>query len=256
MVMADSARILSPAFLARGLAAVLMLTGSCAFAIQPETLQPNVLHYKVERGSTELGKGLITTKSAGAPDCYFYSQEAFPKSWLRMITGDVLEQSHFCIKNGKIQPVAYRYNRDGAGSAKENFSLRFDWEHHLVIDQQGKERPLEDGMLDKISIQVALRDWLLATRAATGKEPTEEHEVRFPDKDEFEKYRFHIRAHERIETPAGSFDTVRLDRTDNPRRRSQFWLSPEHGYIVIKAEQQKGDDPVIRLLLSEPPTAP
>jgi len=116
-------------------------------------------------------------------------------------------------------------------------------------------RPVTDGTLDRLSLQLALRDWLLSERAATGKEPTGEHEVIFADRKRIDSYTFQIKAHERVETPAGTFDTTRLDRTDSKNRRTQFWLSPQHGYIVVKAEQQRDDDPVIRLLLTQVPAA-
>jgi hypothetical protein len=240
----------------RGMAAVAalsMFSVTSVHAVDPQLLVEQTLKYDVYRGDTALGKGLIQLRNAGTPGCYFYSQEAFPKSWLRWLSGDILEQSNFCVQNDAIKPVAYRYNRDGVGAGKENLSLRFDWAKHEAIDQTGQVRVLEDGMLDRLSLQLALRDWLLAERSRGGAEPTGEREVRFPDRKGIESYRFQVRAHERVETPAGSFDTVRLDRVDNPKRRAQFWLSPRHQYIVVKAEQQREDDPVLRLVLSKAP---
>lgn len=224
-----------------------------AAALAPELLQPQVLHYRVFRGDTLLGDGHVQLKPAGTPNCFFYEQEAFPRSWLRWLSGDILEQSHFCVHDNAIRPVAFRYNRSGVGAAKENFSLRFDWARHEAVNQNGEVRPIEDGMVDRLSMQLVLRDWMLTEKARTGKEPENEREVPFPDRKRNERYRFQIRARETVETPAGRFETVRLDRTDSTKRRTQFWLSPQHAYIVIKAEQQRGDDPVLRLLLSKAP---
>lgn len=232
-----------------------LLTAGPAIAVAPDLLVPSSLPYNVYRGGSLLGAGHITLKAGATPDCWFFSQEATPKGWLKLVSGDVLEQSHFCILDGKIRPVAYRFSRDGVGSSKENFSLRFDWPKQQAIYQNGDVRPVTDGTLDRLSLQLALRDWLLSERAATGKEPTGEHEVIFADRKRIDSYTFQIKAHERVETPAGTFDTTRLDRTDSKNRRTQFWLSPQHGYIVVKAEQQRDDDPVIRLLLTQVPAA-
>lgn len=233
--------------------AAALLAAQPVLAVAPGLLVPSSLPYNVYRGDSLLGEGKISLKPASSPDCWFYSQEASPKGWLKMLSGDVLEQSNFCLVDNKIRPVAYRYSRDGVGSSKENFSLRFDWAKSQAIYQNGTVRPVTEGTLDRLSIQLALRDWLLTERAAAGKEPSGEHEVKFADRKKIDSYRFEVRAHERVTVPAGSFDTVRLDRTDSKTRRAQFWLSPEHGYIVIKAEQQRDDDPVVRLMLSKMP---
>lgn len=246
-----------PALLMRGLAATaLLLLCQQAAAVSPDLLVASSLPYNVYRGGSLLGEGHITLKQGATPDCWFFSQEASPKSWLKLISGDVLEQSNFCVEDNRLQPIAYRYSRDGVGSSKENFSLRFDWPKQQAIYQNGDVRPVTAGTLDRLSIQLALRDWLLTEKAATGKEPTGEHEVTFADRKKIDSYTFQVKAHERVVTPAGTFETTRLDRTDSKNRRSQFWLSPEHGYIVIKAEQQRDDDPVVKLMLSKlPPDA-
>ncbi|MDB5967787.1 MAG: hypothetical protein JWQ90_237 [Hydrocarboniphaga sp.] len=245
---------MSLARLARPLAAATaLLAAPPVLALSPNLLVPSALPYNVYRGGSLLGEGLISLKPAGTPDCWFFSQEASPKSWLKLLSGDVLEQSNFCVQDGKIRPVAYRYSRDGVGSGKENFSLRFDWPKQQAIYQNGDVRPITEGTLDRLSIQLALRDWLLSERSATGKEPVGEHEVKFADRKKVDSYRFEVRAHERVTVPAGTFDTTRLDRTDSKTRRTQFWLSPEHGYIVIKAEQQRDDDPVVKLMLNKLP---
>jgi len=238
-----------------GAALLALWVADPAIAVAPDLLVPSSLPYNVYRGGSLLGEGHIALKPGATPDCWFFSQEATPKGWLKLVSGDVLEQSHFCILDGKIRPVAYRFSRDGVGSSKENFSLRFDWPKQQAIYQNGDVRPVTDGTLDRLSLQLALRDWLLSERAATGKEPTGEHEVIFADRKRIDSYTFQIKAHERVETPAGTFDTTRLDRTDSKNRRTQFWLSPQHGYIVVKAEQQRDDDPVIRLLLTQVPAA-
>ncbi len=222
-------------------------------ALSPTLLAPGSLPYDVYRGGTLLGEGTVSLKPAGPADCWFYTQEAKPRSWLRLLSGDVLEQSNFCVQDGKLRPVAYRYNRDGVGTSKENFSLRFDWPNNQAIYQTGDVKALREGVVDRLSMQLVLRDWLLGEKALTGKEPTGQREVLFADRKKIDSYIFQIRAHERVTTPAGTFDTTRLDRTDSNKRRTQFWLSPAHGYIVIKAEQQREDDPVIRLVLKKLP---
>jgi len=247
-----SSRPTRPARLLRGFAAAAALfAAQQAAAVSPDLLVASSLPYDVYRGGSLLGEGHITLKPAGSPDCWFYSQEATPKSWLKLISGELLEQSNFCVQDGKIRPIAYRYSRDGVGSSKENYSLRFDWPKLQAVYQNGVVRPITEGTLDRLSIQLALREWLLSERLATGKEPTGEHEVVFADRKKVDSYIFQVKAHERVETPAGTFNTTRLDRTDSKTRRTQFWLSPEHGYIVVKAEQQRDDDPVLKLLLSK-----
>ncbi len=245
---------------ARRLRQLAVLAAGSLFAVSASALSPNLLvahslQYDVYRGDTELGDGKIELKPAGTPDCWYYSQEAFPKSWLRWLSGDILEQSHVCVLEGRMRPIAYRFNRSGVGASKENFSLRFDWSKREVTWQNGNVQPLTDEVVDRLSLQLVLRDWLLSEQAASGKEPEGEKEVIFADRKKLDSYVFQVKAHEEVKVPAGTFRTTRLDRIDNKNRRSQFWLSPEHGYIVIKAEQQKDDDPVLKLLLKKMPAA-
>lgn len=225
-----------------------------ASALSPELLVSSTAQYEVYRDNKQLGEGKIELKPAGTPDCWSYSQEAYPSAWLRWLSGDILEQSHVCVVDGQLRPVAYRYNRSGVGSSKENFSLRFDWPKKEVVYQNGDVKPLSDGIVDRLSMQLVLRDWLLSELAATGKEPTGTKEVKYADRKKLDSYVFQIKAHEEVKTPAGTFKTTRLDRIDNDRRRAQFWLSPDNGYIVVKAEQQKEDDPPLKLLLKKMPT--
>lgn len=241
----------------RLIALIIAIIAACAavsaVALSPELLRPHVLHYQVYRGDTALGEGRIELKPAGTANCFFYEQQATPKAWVRWLSGEILEQSHFCVHENTIRPVAFRYHRSGVGSGKENFSLRFDWAKHEAVNQNGEVRKIEDGMVDRLSMQLLLRDWIVGEKARSGKEPEGEFEVSFPDRKRNERYRFQIRARETVETPAGRYDTVRLDRIDSTKRRSQFWLSPELGYVVVRAEQQRNDDPVLSLVLSKKP---
>jgi len=223
--------------------------------LDPMLLQPVKFSYKVSRGDATLGDGTISLQHDERPDCYLYSQIAKPTStWVKLLSSDVVEQSWFCVQNGHPVPTAFRYHREGFGSSKENFALTFDWTKMQVTNEAGKSFALEDNVIDRLLIQLVLRNWLIQSVNETGRLPIgEERTVHYADDDKVDSYRFAIKAQETTTVPAGTFATVRIDRTDSTNRRSQFWVSPSLNYAVVKAEQQKRDDPVIRLELTRTP---
>ncbi|MGH8452998.1 MAG: hypothetical protein ACRESW_00455, partial [Nevskiales bacterium] len=62
--------------------------------------------YQVERDSTPLGSARFTLSPQGE-NCYLYHGVAKPEGLAALLTGETVEQSHFCIIGGKIRPVSY-----------------------------------------------------------------------------------------------------------------------------------------------------
>jgi len=95
--------------------------------------------------------------------------------------------------------------------------------------------PLQPGIQDDLSIQIALMVELLA-----GREP---HQFQMIDKNTVREYRYTREAQESVSTPLGKIDTVvyRSQKTGSPRV-TRFWCAPSRGYIPMRVEQKKGDE--------------
>lgn len=230
------------------------LSAAPALALDESLLQPVEYRYHLSRGGSKVGNGVISLRNTDRPGCYLYSQEARPTAfWVKLLSSDVVEQSWFCVQDSGVVPTTFRYHRDGIGASRENFAVTFDWTRSVATTERGSEYPVEAGIVDRLLMQLVLRDWILTTVRDTGKLPDGEKQVRFADRNKVDDYTFAVRAEETVKVPAGSFPTIRLDRTDSTHRRTQFWLAPDLNYAVVKAEQQRDDDPVVGLVLTKVP---
>jgi hypothetical protein len=49
--------------------------------------------------------------------------------------------------------------------------------------------------------------------------------------------------------PAGSFDTIIVQRVDDPKKTLRFWLAPERDYTPVKVVQDQEGQPELRMVL-------
>ena len=106
-------------------------------------------------------------------------------------------------------------------------------------------RELPGPAYDRFSIREAVRLWVL--RHVAGGAPAEADFVMVDD-DRFKSYRFRINGTEAVQTPAGTFDAVRVDSVER-KRTQHFWLAPERDYIPVKIEQFKSGKLELRMTL-------
>jgi hypothetical protein len=131
---------------------------------------------------------------------------------------------------------------------KDNFSLDFDWSTHKVRAlKRGvvTERDLPEVAYDRLVLQQVVRLWVIAH---AGDEHPQPMDFNMVDDDRITPYRFAIIGHESIETPAGKFDAVRVERIDNPKRSLRSWVAPSLDYTPVKIEQVENGDVKLRML--------
>ena len=56
--------------------------------------------------------------------------------------------------------------------------------------------------------------------------------------------------------PAGTFRTIRVERINDPKKTTRFWVAPELRYRLVQVGQQRKDDPVIGFSLKSLPSTP
>lgn len=224
----------------------LLLLPLAAQATQP-ALQPYSATYSLSWGSTGLGKGSISLAPLEEKDCYRYESLTKPVAFVRWIYGSPRETSRFCLREGVLRPQHFEYVNDRR--EKDNFSLDFDWASRKVKSlKRGvvQERELPESAYDRFLIQLAVRSWV-RTQAGAGAPPP--LELNMVDDDRIVPYRFEIRGRERVETPAGAFETLLVERTDNPKRALRSWLAPERDFLPVKIEQIEDGEVKLRMLL-------
>lgn len=231
----------------------LLIAGLSGFASVAQACDPYSEfkdHYAVERGNTHMGKGVIKLRSAEAQGCYTLEQTAKPHFLLRWLSGPAVQNSEFCVlPDGNLRSYSYKQHRTGVGSDGENYALEFDWESQTVRGGKFGEMPVNDDQTDPLLLQLQVRRWLCAQPDDADLLNLDPLDIHYIDKKGAGSYVFAVKAVEEIEVPAGQFASVRVERIDNKKRKSRFWLNPKANYRVIKAEQQKDDDPIVSLSL-------
>lgn len=222
-------------------AALLLLSGGSSAA----NIKPSDARYALSRGMVSLGEAHFRLAPQGAPGCWRYEYKAEPSMLARMFIGNVSERSDFCIVNGVVLSQQFAFKRtDKAG---DNFTLDFNWKDRVVRSSVGEMRALEDGMVDRLAMQIAVQNWVVQRQGVVG---PEEIAVSKVEDDRVKTYRFRITGKEIVKTPAGSFDTVRVERVGDPKKSTRFWLAPSRDWMAVKVEQTKGGSEQLKMLLA------
>lgn len=201
--------------------------------------------YSVEWGSVSLGDGTISLKPIGG-DCFEYQSETHPIALVRWTYGSPMEFSRFCVRDHQVYPSHFRYSNDHRSD--DNFTLDFDPKTQRVKMIQGgdvTEIRVPDPVYDRFSIQEAVRLWTARNAGKLG----DERDFAFLDENELRTYRFRIQRRESVKTPAGTFDTVLVERIDNPKKSYRYWLAPVREYIPVKIEHIKKGKTELRMAL-------
>lgn len=207
-------------------------------------LVPSDVTYVLSRGMLTLGDARFHLAPEGAPGCWRYESKARPSGLARLFIGQVSERSDFCIVDGEIRSQRFEFTR--ADKPSENFTLDFDWTERVVRSSRGELRELKSGMVDRLAMQLAIQRWVVDRGGEPG---LEEFSTTKVEDDRIRTYRFRITGRETLAVPAGQFETVRVERSDDTRKSTRFWLAPGKAYAAVRVEQIKDGDEQLRMLL-------
>lgn len=225
-------------------AALLLLLMGLAWPAAAGALTPLDAHYVLSRGVLTLGTARFQLNPAGADGCWRYEYQANPTGLARLFIGEVNERSEFCVVDGEVRSSSFEFRR--ADDPSKNFSLEFDWTARTVRSSGGEMRQIEGGMVDRLAMQIAIQRWV---KARSGHPGAEELSVTQVEDKRAKVYRFRITGREMIESPAGKFDTVRVERVDDPKKSTRFWLAPGADYRAVRVEQTRKGDEQFKMLL-------
>lgn len=183
--------------------------------------------------------------SADGPGQYRFRSATEARGLYRLASPrPVVESSRFEVTDGNIRPLAFEYE-DGSRRGEDNYSIEFDHARgqlRLTAAGQTRDLPLEDGLLDRGSLQVALTLDLAQCRQAGP--------YRFVDDDGLRSYYYERLEDLPAETGAGRFQTLRLaQRREGSSRSTVLWLAPELDYLPVRIEQSRDGEIETVLLL-------
>lgn len=216
-----------------------------------EVLSPYEAVYEVNRGNIMLGDTTFTLKKKD-DNCFLLQNVAEPKGIAAMFAGKMTESSHFCVIDDQIRSQKYRIEKEN-GDDDDNYTLHFDWGNKMVRTDKNKPRELPADGLDRGVMEIAMRRLLVK---AGDKLPDAPFVFLMVEDDEIQPYRFQITGTEKIATPVGRFDAVKVERLNAGKRQFRLWLAKELDYLPVKIERQKKDKDPIRMTLRALPQSP
>jgi hypothetical protein len=145
---------------------------------------------------------------------------------LYALLGSARRVSEGAIADGVLRPREFFDERSGRDTAR----AWFDWSARKLTMQYKGKRKVEDLYLDG---QDRL-SFLLALSLLPGRSETASYHI--TDGKGLSHHRYAVRGRERIRTPAGEFDTVRIERVRdaNDKDSAELWLASELGYIPVR----------------------
>ncbi|GAC1627446.1 MAG: DUF3108 domain-containing protein [Nevskia sp.] len=202
--------------------------------------------YAVNWSGLGVGDAAVSLKPDAQSGCYVYTSTTKPVGFIRALYGSPNESSRFCVRDGRIR--SQRFESVLEGDDKQSYTLAFDYAKHQVTDENGASREIPDEAVDSFSLQQAVRLWA-AAHAKDENPPVGEFTM--VDRKNFTHYKFRFAGRETLQTPAGSFDTVKIERIDNPEKIGRFWLAPERDYMPVRIETRNGNKPPLVLSLKK-----
>lgn len=187
----------------------------------------------LERG-TELIEYRAESEPVGLASWFFGDHRIHERSVLRQVRENVI-------------PLEYRYVHEGSDKNR-NEHYQYRWARHRAsIDSRGEEKTLTIpvGTLDNSSLQLALM-----YDAGKGAARTSHPVI---SRGELKTYTFNNLGTESIETPLGSFETVKLQRRKDDDENTTYttWYAPKLHYLPVKVENREDGDVVLSLQLEE-----
>lgn len=216
------------------LSTVLLLIPLHSYA-DSESLVPFEATYAATFRGMQAGNLTFRLRAGDQPGLYVYETTADPSFLASLVVSrSALERSLLKIDEEGVRPVEWTLD-DGKSGDKADGALSFDWSGNRVtgrIERETIDFPTQPGLQDRLSIQIAVMVALLR-----GQEPGT---IAMIDDNRVKQYTYTKKGTDTLETPLGSIDTVIYESTrEGSSRVARFWMAPTHGFIALRAEQER-----------------
>ena len=190
--------------------------------------------YSVRQGSIDGGEAAQTYEAANGH--YKLTLDVKPGGVVAMFTQETFhDESTGTVGQHGWRPERYLHRREG-GRKQRDYDFRFDWKAGQVREAQGDVQPaaLPPGALDELTYVEALRRML----AAGGTNMTAP--VMYGSDGEIRDYTLVAQGEEQIDTPAGTFKTIKVQRTQPDGKYAQtLWCAPALDYFPVRIDRFK-----------------
>ncbi len=197
--------------------------------------------YNVSQSGQPLGVARVSLRPADN-GTWLYRKDVDGTGGLAAILGASIQESSRLRWKGNVpEAISYDYQLQAAIKNKQRH-LRVDWAANQVTVNEGKGATTyapQPGMVERNTLPLALG---LALRSG-------QRDIALPVavRQAVETQHFKVTGKETITVPAGTFDAVRVDRTDADRGFSA-WYVPDRYMLPVKLSQHDGGDIVLELV--------
>lgn len=197
---------------------------------------PVLLEYSAEYEASANGLAATATRSLSRVDENVYR---LSNSLTASLAGQTLakldQASKFILEDNRIVTQDYSYQLSGVSRASH--AIFFNWDANIALsteDDDSWQLPLNDGVMDQLSYQVAMHQVLIANR---DDEATFSFEI--IDGDAIETHQYRVAGEEILSTPLGELNTVKLERVREAtdKRVTEIWLAVDWDYLLTRIEQ-------------------
>ncbi len=201
-----------------------------------------------EAAATECGEALLQQMDVGAIE-YQLSWKGLALegkrqierledgNWLarndsRLLFMGLEERSRFGFDQGGVRSIEYRYQRKGM-SKKRDLRQQFgrDGQFRSISPRGDAEVSFEAPVYDLLNHQVQMQIDLACAP------PRELYRYPVARRDKVDNFDYRRVAEESVQTPAGRFDAIRLERGDPKDFLDQVWFAPALNYAIVKLER-------------------
>jgi hypothetical protein len=140
------------------------------------------------------------------------------------LLGTARRVSQGSLADGALRPREFFDERSGRDTAR----AWFDWKAQtLTMQYQGNKasEPLPPNAQDRLS-------FLFALSLVPGK--TESVSYSIADGKGLSRHTYKVIGRERLKTPVGEFNTVKVARQSDGRESAELWLAAERGYVPVR----------------------
>lgn len=220
--------------------ALLLCCTSLTAQATPVTLEPYTAVYtnRVDAAISFSGEAVRTLQQLD-DDTWELSVQA------SAMMANIRETTRLKLQKGQLLPLHYDYHRRILTRTRKA-QLSFDWATGYVttdIDDKPWRMAIEPGVHDKLSYQLQM-----PADIAAG---LDRLEYTVADGGHMQVYRFKVTGEDEVETPAGTFRAIRVerDRGEDSDRETLIWFAPELDYLVVRLEQVEPNGNRYALLL-------
>jgi hypothetical protein len=232
-------RTFRPAAIALLLLAVLLPATALAAAPKPYTAR-----YEVLRNGERIGEATIRF-AALANGRFDFTSSTRGSGGLAAVLGvSIDERSILRVHDGRLETVAYSYAQKIGWKDKQR-SLKVDATgQRITSTDKGQEiaLPYQAGVLDRHAVSIALMQDLAAGRQG-------DLLYTVAERRELGTQRYRTEGTERVQTPMGTLDAIRVDRLreSGDGRSTQFWLSARHAFVPVRMLQKEPEGESIEM---------